>query len=249
MTDTEVCGCDHDPQEEVALWRGADITLSLLFPPFPDPVGAVRPALPPHDPVRARAFAEQLGTVAEVLEVLPARPLGDLPQPEVRADLDHVAVGCWGGLVQITDPALGCDLVSDAMSDEIAAQRARHPQARIVGSVEVDHGNAYLEDEVVLPTGEHLFAGGWDCDGDEGWEYRGDPDAILRAIGADPETAAEAGFEPDGEPYQRDYGALGAVVLGLHRPVAGGEERQVSVFRVRRSRRGCGNLREVWFRR
>ncbi|KUL37156.1 hypothetical protein ADL22_22460 [Streptomyces sp. NRRL F-4489] len=233
----------------MALWRGADITLSLLFPPFPDAAGTVRPALPPLDPVRARAFAEQLSTVEEVLEELPASSVWDIPSPEVRADLDLIAVGCWGGLVQIFDPALGSDLLSDAMSNEIAELRARHPQARLVGSVSLDYGNSYLEHEVVLPTGEHLFAGGWDCDGDEGWVYRGDPDEVLRAMGADRETAAEAGFEPDGEPCEREYGALGTVALGLHRPGEGFEARRVSVFRVRRTSRGCFNLREVWFGR
>ncbi|MFE3651481.1 DUF6333 family protein [Streptomyces sp. NPDC059122] len=240
-----------DPQEEVTPWRHSDVNLTLLFPPFPDPAAAERRPLPPHDPVRARRVVEELGTVAEVLERLPDRPVGDLTWPEVRADLDFVSVGCWGNAVAVFEPALGSDLLCEAMTEEVARQRERHPEARIVGSVELDYGNSYLEDHVVLPTGEEVFAGGWDCDDEEGWSFVGDPEGLLRALGITREEAAEAGFDLDDEPRDRVWSDLGLLALGLHGPLAGGgvEHRRVSTFRVRRSEVGAGNLDDVWLRR
>ncbi|MFF2809414.1 DUF6333 family protein [Streptomyces sp. NPDC058000] len=237
---------ESDPNEEVKLWRGAEIDLTLIFPPFPTP-GAGAAVRAPHDPVRARRFVEELSTVAEVLEQLPDRPVDDIPAPEVRADLDCVAVGCWGNVVCFLDPALGSDMLSPAMEEEIARQRERYPEARIVGSVELDYGNSYLEDHVVLPSGEQLFVGGWDCDGDDAWTYAGDPGEILRAIGVDRETAAGAGFDLDEEPRERSWSALGALVVG--RFVYTGEEPTVSYFRVRRTEDGAYSRDEVWFSR
>ncbi|MFG2135415.1 DUF6333 family protein [Streptomyces sp. NPDC048650] len=60
-------------------------------------------------------IVESLGTVEKVLEQLPDRSWEDLPEPEVRADLDLVAVGCWGRLVRIVDPALGSSFTVLAM--------------------------------------------------------------------------------------------------------------------------------------
>ncbi|WP_275463404.1 DUF6333 family protein [Streptomyces noursei] len=257
MSDADVHGgpvhddeAEHDPDEEVQLWRPGEVTLTLLFPPFPDPDVTEREPLPAHDPVRARRVVEELGTVAEVLEQLPERPVGDLAWPEVRADLDFVAVGCWGGVVMVFEPALGSDLLREAMTAEVARQRARHPEARIVGSVALDYGNCYLEEQVLLPSGQEVFAGGWDCDDEDGWTFAGDPREVLRAIGVDRETAAEVGFDLDDAPCERAWSDLGVLALGLHRSPAGGvEERHVSYFRVRRSQEGAANLADVWFAR
>ncbi|MDI3417741.1 DUF6333 family protein [Streptomyces luteolus] len=216
-------GDGRKPTDEVRPKWGSGATLTLLFPPFPeqeqeqdtgaesaDDRGDV--GVTPHDPVRARQFVEALGTVAEVVEELPCVPAVDVPMPEVRADLDRVAVGCWGNVVHIVEPALGSDLLTEALYAEIRRQRARHPEARIVGSVEMDYGNSYLEDAVLLPGGEEVIAGGWDCD--EDWNITGDPEALLRAIGVDRESAAEAGFDLDDEPSERDWPMLGGARPG-----------------------------------
>jgi hypothetical protein len=124
-----------------------------------------------------------------------------VPHPEVRADLELVAVGCWGNVVHIVDPALGSDLLTDAMTQEVRRQRERHPQARIVGSLEMDYGNSYCEDVVDLPSGENAYAGGWDCDDER--DLLGDPEEVLRAIGVGRGAAADAGFDLDEEPTER----------------------------------------------
>ncbi|MDI3387580.1 DUF6333 family protein [Streptomyces sp. B-S-A8] len=236
------------PTDEVRPKWGSGATLTLLFPPFPNPSRdqpAETSAAPTaHDPVRARQFVAALGTVAEVVEELPCVPATELPMVEVRADLDRVAVGCWGNVVHIVEPALGSDLLTEALAREVDRQRARHAEARIVGSVDMDYGNSYLQDAVVLPSGEEVIAGGWDCD--EDWEVVGDPEAVLRALGVDPASAAEAGFDLDERPSQREWPELGVLALGGDRP-AWQAGRQVSVFHVRRTDDAEFHLGEVWF--
>ncbi|WP_310724343.1 DUF6333 family protein [Streptomyces sp. N2A] len=237
--------------QEVRPKVGSHAVLTLRFPPFPVSGEADEPVMAPHDPVRACQVVAELGTVEEVLEQLPDRLLADFRDPEVRADLDLVAVGCWGNAVHITDPALGGDFLTYAMTEEVRRQRARHPEARIVGSIEMDYGNSFLEDVVVLPGGVEVYAAGWDCD-DE-WDFSGDPEEVLRAIGIDREAAAEAGFDLDEDPCDRVWSDLGILALwGLPGglgvgPGAGG--RRVSVFRVRRTSSAASEMEEAWFGR
>lgn len=221
---------------------GSHAVLTMWFPPFTEPTV---PA--PHDPVRARRFVEELGTVEEIIEQLPDIDIADVADPRVRADLDLVAVGCWGNMVHIVEPALGSDLLTEALTDETTRQRARHPEARIVGSVDIDYGNSYLQDVVLLPTGEELTAGGWDCD--EDWEIFGDAEAVLRAIGVDRSTATEEGFDLDDEPSERDWPVLGTLALGGGLHPAADSRLKVSVFRVRRTPSARFDLEEVWLGR
>ncbi|MDG4859546.1 DUF6333 family protein [Streptomyces sp. T-3] len=236
---------DASGAEDIRPKMGSQAELSLLFPPFPDSA-AERGAPAPHDPVRARRVVEELGTVAEVLEELPQRLWSDVPFPDVRAGLDVVAVGCWGNVVYMVDPALGSDLLTTAMTEEVRRQRARHPEARIAGRVDMDYGNSYLETVIDLPGGVGAFAGGWDCDDD--WEYlAGDPAAVLHALGVDRESAVEAGFDLDEKPWEREWPVLGNLAIwGLH---SGPGKEQVSLFRVRRTDDAAFDLKEVWFGR
>ncbi|MDI3405254.1 DUF6333 family protein [Streptomyces cavernicola] len=269
--ETEPCvtaakyGSEARGAEEVVPKMGSRATLTLQFPPFPEPdadadVGAgagtgegaeedgqrsVDVSRTPHDPERARQFVAALGTVEAVVEELPSVSLQDFPDPETRADLDRVAVGCWGNVVHIIEPALGSDLLTEALTSEIDRQRTQHPEARIVGSVEMDYGNSYLQDAVILPDGEEVIAGGWDCDDD--WEIVGDAAAVLRKLGVDPARAEEAGFDLDEEPSQRDWSALGSLALGGDGYQASSFGEKVSVFHVRRTESAEFNLDEVWF--
>ncbi|WP_187369913.1 DUF6333 family protein [Streptomyces boluensis] len=240
-----------DGSQEVRPKWGSRAVLTLLFPPFstpdsPTPKGGPDgPSLTPHDPVRARRIVEELGTVEGVIEELPAVSLWDAPEVEVRSDLDRVLVGCWGNVVHIVEPALGSDLLTNALTNETDRQRARYPEARIVGSVDMDYGNSYLEDVVILPGGEELVAGGWDCDDD--WDIVGDPEVILNALGVDRETAAEEGFDLDDEPSERDWPSLGSIALGGETHPAADSRLKVSVFHVRRTSSARFDLEEVWF--
>ncbi|MEV0096270.1 DUF6333 family protein [Streptomyces sp. NPDC050738] len=247
MTD-ETSGATGESADDEVLPKWGTAELTLRFPPFPEPGALSDPYFAPHDPVRARAVVEALGTVAEVLEELPDRPeVGDVSSTAVRADLELVAVGCWGNVVHVLDPALVGDLLADPMDTEVLRQRQLHPEARIAGSVEVDYGNSYLQDLVVLPGGEEMNVFGWDCDDD--WDYVGDPEAVLRALGIGREAAAAAEFDLDEEPRDRDWSALGTLAIW---GVATGHhavDRQVSVFRVRRTENAAFDLEEIWFGR
>ncbi|MFJ9854210.1 DUF6333 family protein [Streptomyces sp. NPDC101150] len=235
---------EDDPHTRVRAWGSVELT--MLFPPFGGPGASGDGVRAAHDPVRARQVVESLGTVEEVLEQLPDRAWEELSAPEVRADLDYVAVGCWGNVTRIIDPALASDLLANCMTREMARQRARHPQARIVGSVDLSYGNAYLEDEVALPGVENVRVFGWDCDEDDDWEVYGDPEEVLRVLGVDRAAAAEAGFDLDDEVSERDWPALGRFALEGFGPRLG---QLVSVFRVRHTSGAIFERDEVWIDR
>ena len=124
--------------------------LALLHPPFP----GADTRRPFNDAERARRVAETLGSVAAVVGELPSHALSALPSPETRDDLDVVAVGCWGPLVIVVDPALTSDAVVTALADEVAHQRGLHPEARIIGSVSIDGGAEYRETIALEPGAE-----------------------------------------------------------------------------------------------
>ncbi|MEU9114489.1 DUF6333 family protein [Streptomyces sp. NPDC048483] len=232
-----------DPDEELQAWGTVELT--LLFPPFPAPGEAGGPVLALHDPVRARQVVEALGTVEEIVARLPDRSWEDLPEPETRADLDLVAVGCWGRLVRIVDPALGSSFTVLAMDEEIARQRKRHPEARIVASICLELGVGHEEDTVQLPGGGRVSAVRWDSSDPDAWRVHGDPAEMLRVLGVDRAVAVDAGFDLDAEPRERLWRQLGSLALGgFSSDDADG--RQVSVFRVRRTEQTEGDLEEVW---
>ncbi|MGW8975038.1 DUF6333 family protein [Streptomyces platensis] len=238
-----------DHPDLVRAWRGSTTLLTLSFPPFREPAAAAGPWAPePHDPVRARRVVESLGTVDGVLEELPARRTADLEDPEMRADLDYVAVGCWGGIVWISDPALGDYGMGCGMDQEVGVQRALHPEARIVGTMSMDYGLTYRQHVVDLPGGHQLDVSGW-IDA-EGLEVTGDPEEMLRVIGIDPASVRDRYTDPD-EPDNIDWcdwdcytdffvGGFADTDPSTHQGL------WASLFRVRRSESAQGDLAEVW---
>lgn len=238
-----------DHPDLVRAWRGSTTLLTLSFPPFRDPAAPAGPWTPkPHDPIRARRVVESLGTVDAVLEELPVRRTADLEEPEMRADLDYVAVGCWGDLVWISDPALGDYGMGCGMDGEIGVQRALHPEARIVGTMSMDYGLTYCQHAVDLPGGHRLDVSGW-IDA-EGLEVTGDPEDLLRVIGIDPATVRDTYADPD-EPDNIDWcdwdrytdffvGGFADIDWSTQ------QDLRASLFRVRRSESAQGDLAEVW---
>ncbi|MEV0372290.1 DUF6333 family protein [Streptomyces sp. NPDC050636] len=246
----EFVGAWVDHPDRVRPWRGSTTELMMYFPPFPEP-GAIGgpPALEPHDPVRARRIVETLGTVDEVLEQLPARRRGELEEPTERAELAYVAVGCWGNYVWVSDPALGDYGMGCGMDEEVELQRELNPEARIVGTMHMDYGLNYYQDLVDLPGGRQVDASGWG-DADPGIEVHGDPEELLRAVGIDPASVRDVYMDPE-EPDDPGYGNWGAytdLFLGGFGDFgwSATEDLKVSVFRVRRSERAEGDLKEVW---
>lgn len=90
-------------EEDHEVVRYGEFSLTVVRAPVPG--GAGVPAA--HDPERAREFVASFGTVDAVLEEL--APVGATEGVELatRADLDVVRVGCWGGVTEIVDAALG----------------------------------------------------------------------------------------------------------------------------------------------
>lgn len=242
MTDEGFWTCP--PDREVHGW--GDYTITIVHPPFPtstDPsTSATITALAPHDPARAREFAESFGTVDAVLEEL---PLTDTVSagPSTRADLDIIKVGCWGNVVGVSDPALADNGNDLPLLRETEALHKRYPDARIIGAVNVDMGETHSENAVHLPGGLTLHYSGWDSDL---CDLTGDPHAILRALGVPPESLAGQDAEPDEEdPAATSWYAFGNLALGPLNPWHF-ETVQMSAFRVRHTAEYTALMEEIW---
>ncbi|MGP8304168.1 DUF6333 family protein [Streptomyces inhibens] len=237
MTDTTFWTC---PPDREVRGHGDDYTLTLLLPPFP--TGTVN--LPPHDPERARHFAENFDTVDEILEELPPVSAGNYLPLETRSDLDIIKVGCWGNVISISDPALAESIGDLPLLGASATLRERYPDARIVGSAHVDCGEDHTEDIIQLPGGVMLHAEGWPCV--EPLDVTGDPQAVVRALGISPEPLAEEEIDLDAASDEIDWRALGRLALGPCDPW-GRPDLQMSVFRVRHTSSATFRMRETWF--
>ncbi|MEV5968380.1 DUF6333 family protein [Streptomyces sp. NPDC051921] len=223
-----------------------ECTLTVLTPPFPDSIGS----FPPHDPVRARAFAESFPTVERIVEDLGVMPADQVPEPGTREGLDVIAVGCWGGVTCVSDPALADDGTDCAVREEARALHRRYPGSLVVGSAHVDLGEDHVEDVVLLPDGTLLHASGYPGFEDP-WESQGDPRAVLRALGVDVDLLDEDTREDlglDGEPHLTNWEMVISLALQDRDP-----RRQphldVSVFRVRHTRAYTATMEEMWLSR
>ncbi|KUL45969.1 hypothetical protein ADL22_10550 [Streptomyces sp. NRRL F-4489] len=218
--------------------------ITLLDPPLP---GSTTP-LPSHDPGRARAFAEAFPTVDAVLEELPPRSASDTLAVDIRSDLDLIAIGCWGHVTWISDPALAAyDAGMTPVLDEVTALHERYPRALIVGSAAPDFGETHTEDVIRLPDGRTLFASGFPAYEDP-WHVEGDPEAILEALGIDQADLTEQDREDlrlGEEPHLTNWGMLGGLVLEhCGRGFRSGLE--MSVFRVRHTEHYTAAMEEMW---
>ncbi|MEV8585715.1 DUF6333 family protein [Streptomyces sp. NPDC051180] len=236
MTHTEFW---TSPPDRVVQGSGT-FTITILEPPFD--VAATE--LPPHDPVRARRFAEEFPTVDAVLGELPGRPAGESPYLETRADLELIRVGCWGNVTAVSDPAFvdnGNDEPLLALTEEL---QRRYPHARIVGRAEVDCGEAHTEDVIRLPGGPLFHASGWPTM--DPWKLTGDPHALVEALGVPAGVLEDLDLDLDEEPEDVEWKALVALGLGRADPWAW-PHLQTSVFRVRHTEAYTLTMEELWF--
>ncbi|WP_189225882.1 DUF6333 family protein [Saccharothrix coeruleofusca] len=218
-------------------------TIAVVLPPF-HPRSRSSPAnFAPHDPARARAFAQSFPTVEAVLEELPLT--NAIPRsPWTRTDLDVVFVGCWGGVTAVCDFALVDDGLDGAILwDVTSALAQRHPEARVVGSAHVDRGATHEETAVHLPGGLTLHTEGWSL-ADECY-VDGDPHAIARELGLSAEALAEAGIDLDEEPLGVPWEHFGRQLLDPHDPW-GFAELRMSAFRVRHTEKATYHMEEIW---
>ncbi|GAA3782329.1 hypothetical protein GCM10022225_83350 [Plantactinospora mayteni] len=196
---------------------------------------------PAHDSARARAIVRELPTVAGVEELAPV-PRRDVRSPTTFDDLDYVTVGCWGGVVQITDPAFGEDGVCSYNLDPVFdGQVKAHPDARIIGACEMDFSLTYGKYLVHVPGAPDVSADGWDE-----MTVSGNLAELLRACGIDPARPGAEGLDFD-DPDGLNWGEyLNLIACGLYIPLSN-ETLMVSVFKVSRPEDTQENIEEVWY--
>ncbi|MFE4334849.1 DUF6333 family protein [Streptomyces sp. NPDC056831] len=229
------------PNPRIA-WRQSTLRITRIHPPYHAPYDqhTIRHA-PAHDPVRARAVVAGLSTVSTVVEELEPMPRRDIDHPRHMDDLDYVAVGCWGDIVQISDPALGEDgILSTNLDATFDAQVKAHPEARITAVCEMNSAETYGKYLAHVPGQPRLSADGWDD------QYvTGNPAQLLRAVGVGPGTpGAECLDSGQDEPFiGLEY--LDLLACGLH-SVYSKENLMVSVFKVTRTEDVQEAIDDVW---
>jgi Family of unknown function (DUF6333) len=225
------------PDPHIA-WRQSTIQITRVHPPYPTPYDQrVIHHVPAHDPVRARAVVAELSTVAAVAEELDPLPRRDIDHPRDIGDLDYVAVGCWGNIVQINDPAFGEDgILSTNLEDAFDAQVKAHPEARITAVCEMHSAETYGKYLAHFPGQPRLCAEGWDDQ-----DITCDPARLLRAVGVDADDTDDT---DEDEPYIGiEY--LDLLAYGLH-SVYTSENAMVSLFKVTRTKDVQFEIDEVW---
>ncbi|ARH89075.1 hypothetical protein STRMOE7_00575 [Streptomyces sp. MOE7] len=241
---TELSFWTHPAETAVRSSNSDEYVITVLDPPLP----ANTAELPPHDRERARAFAEAFPTVDAVLEELSPSPASEALYAETLSDLDLIAVGCWGNVTCISDPALATyDAGMTPVLQEVTALHERYPKALIVGSAAPDFGETHTEDVICLPGGLTLFAAGFPAYPTP-WDVDGDPHAVLKALDIDPADLTDEEREDlqlDEAAHVTNWGMLGGLVLDRcgrrYRPGL-----EWSVFRVRHTEEYTSMMEEMW---
>jgi hypothetical protein len=223
-------------------WRQSTLRITRIHPPYRAPYDqhTIHHA-PAHDPVRARAVVDELSTVATVAEELGTVLRRDLDHPRRVGDLDQVAVGCWGDIVQISDPAFGEDgILSTNLDAAFDAQVKAHPEARLTAVCEMYSAETYGKYLAHVPGQPRLSADGWDDQ-----DVTGNPAQLLRAVGVNPGDPGAEYLDTDrGETFIGvEY--LDLLACGLHSDYAR-ENLMVSVFKVTRTEEVQDAIDDVW---
>jgi hypothetical protein len=214
--------------------------LTVFEPPF----NIDARSYPSQDPAQARAFAESLESIEEVLEDLGPRSVQTSLPSAVRADLDVVHVAAWGSMVGIADPAFAADGNDEPLRSAAGVLRERFPDARIVGRVAYHGGMEHTEDIVWLPNGAMFHASGWP--GDEPFVVSGDPNAVIASLGLTSWMLDNAGVDLTEEANEVEWARLAGLALG-HSDPWGWEQMQATAFRVRHSEDAVRDMEGLYF--
>ncbi|MGP3991492.1 DUF6333 family protein [Streptomyces sp. 3N207] len=231
MGDSELATGEGEADEVV--WEH-ETELTLVFPPFASHPGTAGGDLRPHDASRARRFVEALSTVAAVLDEGTEISLSEAVPPYSPAGFGYVAVGCWGNVVHLVDPAL----LSLTMEEEVAALRKLHPEARIAGETVERLTGQHHGYVLAVPGAGTLHAGSWDGESYEVEE--GDLSALLRALGPGEDMEGEdlLGFG--------EVNRLAALVHTGFDDIEDPDSLRMSVFRVRHTEDAEDAMDELW---
>ncbi|MEV6151493.1 DUF6333 family protein [Nonomuraea sp. NPDC052129] len=226
---------DHDEYDQLSdsdgVIRVRDSRTELTIVAPGADLAAVIAGTAAHDPAQALRIVTTLDSVAEVAEVLEPLPLSDCTlMPYEPADLDLVVVGCWGGVIYVSEPGLAGDL-TDFAELEVLNQRRLHPEARIVSSVFLDMVADLAEVIIALPGVEPVR----EFNDSEEIRVEGDLSALLHALGC-------------GEASDLDFEDFRRRALGFASHDAGPERLLASTFRVRRPEDIVWGMEDVWIR-
>ncbi|MFB6977628.1 DUF6333 family protein [Streptomyces scopuliridis] len=229
------------PKPRIA-WRQSTLEITRIHPPCPAPYNqhTIR-HVPAHDPVRARAVVAELSTVSTVVEEFAPMLRRDIDHPRHIGDLDYVAVGCWGSIVQISDPAFGEDgVLSVNLDAAFDAQVEAHPEARITAVCEMYSAENYGKYLAHVPGQSRLSAEGWDDQ-----DVTGNAAQLLRAVGVGPGDPGAECLDTDQDQPFIGVEYLDLLACGLH-SIYGEENLMVSVFKVTRTEDVQDGIDDVW---
>lgn len=242
MTSTELW--DYPSDQDV---RGyGECRITVVLPPFA-PYAPLTPESPlafaPHDPAKARAFAEALPTVEAVLEELPLADAGP-EHPHTRADLEEIRVGHWGNVIAVADYSLADNGLDIPLLEQTQVLAGRFPEARITGSAHLHRGETHEETVIHLPGGLMLHTEGWPAA--DPFHVDGDPHAIVRELGITKEALERNHVDLDDEPGSVSWSSFGELLLHPFEPW-GYEALAMSRFRVRHTEDSVLHMNDVWF--
>ncbi|WP_158812259.1 DUF6333 family protein [Streptomyces fulvoviolaceus] len=225
---------------DAGVLRYGEYSLTIVHPG--SPTEAVD--LPARDRVAARRFAESFGTIDTILEDLGTVPATDDVAAGTRADLELVRVGCWGGVVEIIDPALG-HTADDFPVLELTEELHKNlPDAVIIAACTIDDSTTHGAWAIFHPSGTKLLASGRH-DQEDDWYVEGEPQAVIDAFGITGEALAQEGIHLDEPDHTFPWDALTQLALERVAPL-NHDGRAMSVFRVRHTEDATSIMQEAW---
>ena len=224
-------GYDQLSDSDDAL-RVRDSQTELTIVPADADLAAVIAGTAAHDPEQALQFVKTLTSVREVVgEVAKPQPLSEcMLMPGEPADLDLVVVGCWDGVIHVSDPGLASDL-ADFAETEVLHQRRLRPRARVVSKVFLDMVADFAEVIISVPGMEPVR----EFNDSEETRVEGDLPALLQALGIDKNP-------------ELDFQDLERHARGVASFDDGPEMLLASTFHVRRPEDTVYGMEDVWLR-
>ncbi|NBE52372.1 DUF6333 family protein [Streptomyces boluensis] len=243
MTETAAtsswCTPADEADEEVAYYGEYCLTVVRHVGTGPAASGVPHDAgLPAHDPVAARRFAESFGTIEKVVDDLGTVSATEGFVAETRADLELVRVGCWGDVIEITDPGLiPSGYGTFPVDEEADALAERFPDAVVIASCSIDYNMPYGAWKIIHPGGARLFVSDRAKEGEQ--DVEGSVADVVNAFGI---TAQDFADEDLDEYFHWD--GLCDLALGKVSPLLR-EGRELSVFRVAHTEDALADMEEM----
>ncbi|MDQ8701302.1 DUF6333 family protein [Streptomyces sp. LHD-70] len=248
MTETADTSSWYTPADAEVDYVG-EYRLTVVRHAATTPAASAGAELSAHDPVAARRFAESFGTIETVVDDLGTAAATEGLFAETRADLELVRVGCWGDVIEITDPGLVHRDGSHPVEAEAEALAERYPDAVVIAWCVIDYNMPLGAWKIIHPDGTRLFAADGAKEGD--WELDGSVAAVTTAFGITAQDIADADLELGEEGMGPNWDGLCTLALSKVSPLyregeEGREGRELSVFRVAHTEDAIDDMEEIW---